>query len=223
MSDYVNLVIMVEGKTELTFVKDLLFPYLFQKNIFTQPIIIGKPGHKGGNVSFERCFSDISIQIKQRSDTYVSTFIDYYGLRDWPGLSSAKQKVMPEQIAETLNVATADVVAEQLGDYDTRRRFVPFVAIHEFESLLFSSPVELAKAIGVNETEVNSIIEECGEPEKINNSFDTAPSKRLEKLCSGYKKTVTGITAAKAIGIDKMRQQCPVFNAWVEKLEKLKR
>ena len=35
-------------------------------------------------------------------------------------------------------------------------------------------------------------------------------------------KTVTGIAVAKAIGVEKMREKCPVFNHWLTSLENLR-
>lgn len=221
MSSCIHLMILVEGRTESRFVTEIFADYLAAKGIFAHPTLLSKPGQKGGDVKFSRAIRDIGNHLKERADSYVSTFIDYYGLKEWPCLEDTRRLTIPREIAAVLNTAAADAIAECFEAYQSRRRFIPFVAVHEFESLLFSGPAELARTIGVDEADVNSIIAECGEPEKINNSRETAPSKRLEKLCASYKKTVNGITAAKEIGIDKMREHCPVFNSWVSKLESL--
>jgi len=77
-------------------------------------------------------------------------------------------------------------------------------------------------ALNINQAEIESILRKCGEPEAINDSVETAPSKRLCKLsCNKYKKTTTGIAMAKRIGIRQMRECCPLFNAWVGKIENL--
>ena len=73
----------------------------------------------------------------------------------------------------------------------------------------------------VNQSAVGAIIEECGEPKKINDHSTTAPSKRLAKLSKRFKKATTGIAIASAIGIPKMRGACPIFNAWICQLESL--
>ena len=54
MSSYVEVVVIVEGLTEKIFINDVLPPYLAVKNIFMTPIIISKPGQKGGDVRFAR-------------------------------------------------------------------------------------------------------------------------------------------------------------------------
>ena len=61
-----------------------------------------------------------------------------------------------------------------------------------------------------------------GEPEQINDNPQTAPSKRLEKLSDRFKKTTTGIVIAEAIGLEKIRQKCSVFNRWLTKIEDLR-
>lgn len=97
------------------------------------------------------------------------------------------------------------------------------MAIHEFESLLFSDENILANELGIDVEKISEIINACGEPEKINNSRETAPSKRLNKLkvTGNFKKTTEGINIAEKIGIDKMREKCPVFHAWLVALEGL--
>lgn len=65
-------------------------------------------------------------------------------------------------------------------------------------------------------------LDECGEPEAINNSPQTAPSKRLDNWCDGkFKKTTTGIAIAEEIGISTLREKYRVFNAWLNQLEAL--
>jgi len=100
-------------------------------------------------------------------------------------------------------------------------RFIPYVSMHEIEALYFSDPPCLAKKLGVEQWHIDSILEECGEPENINDQFTTAPSKRLVKLSNRFKKTTTGIAIAEAIGIPKMRESCPLFNTWVASLVNL--
>jgi len=75
--------------------------------------------------------------------------------------------------------------------------------------------------LNVEKDVVGTIINQFGDPEKINNSWETAPSKRLEKLYSRNKKITTGIKAAKDIGISKMRKECKVFDSWLKQLESL--
>ena len=74
-----------------------------------------------------------------------------------------------------------------------------------------------------NGKDVAMAISECGEPEAVNNSRQTAPSKRLDAWSARKKfpKTTTGITVAKEIGITKMREKCPQFNIWIAQFESI--
>ena len=67
---------------------------------------------------------------------------------------------------------------------------------------------------------MDKVLAECGSPEQINNSPETAPSKRLEKWNGQYGKTTDGIAIAAAIGIVRMREKCPLFDAWLCALER---
>ena len=222
MNSHVAVTVIVEGQTELIFVKDVLAPYLGAKNLFMTPIVLSKPGQKGGDVRFVRAKRDIAAHLKQRKDTYVSLLVDYYGMGpDWPGLEAARQGARPKDISAAICQETQAAIDKELAEYRSNARFVPYISVHEFEALLFSDAAILATALEVDQNRVKAVIEKCGEPEAIDNSPQTAPSKRIEQLRSRFKKTTDGIAIAKRIGIDKMRSQCPLFDEWVSRLESL--
>jgi len=57
-------------------------------------------------------------------------------------------------------------------------------------------------------------------PEEINDSQQTAPSKRILSIFEGaYSKTEHGPIIAGVIGIDAIRAKCPAFHEWVGKLQ----
>ncbi len=147
--------------------------------------------------------------------------MDYYGTKEWPGLDRVPPQATPSQIARTVNDATKEEVISLFSDQQAERRFIPYMAIHEFESLLFSNSSVIAEELDISVDDVNSVLTECGEPEAINNSLHTAPSKRLDSWSrnGAFPKITTGITIAKAIGITTIREQCPLFNKWIEKFE----
>ena len=76
MSNIIEIVAIVEGPTEQVFIRDILAPYLWSGGIFISPIIVTKPGQKGGDVKFSRVKNDIEKHLKQRQDTYLTLFID---------------------------------------------------------------------------------------------------------------------------------------------------
>ncbi len=221
MNNHINVVAIVEGKTEQIFVQSLLAPYLAQKNIFMTATQVTKPGQKGGDVRFSRVKKDLGIHLKQRPDTYVTTFVDYYGTKEWPGIDSVAPNLKPDQIAEYVNEATQEQVNTLFAEQQAERRFIPYMAIHEFEALLFSDSELLAAELDVDEAEISAVLAQYNEPEAINNSAQTAPSKRLDGWSKTQKfpKTSLGIAIARRIGITQMREKCPVFNGWIGSFE----
>lgn len=222
MSSCTEVVVLVEGKTEQRFVSELLAPYMADRGVYLTPIILDKPGEKGGDVKFSRAGKDIGRFLKQRGDTLITLFIDYYGIRaDWPGYAESKRQTDHAAKAAIMNQATAEQIQLLFPEQNRERRFIPYVSMYETEGLYFSDPACLAGFLGVDQRRVDAILTECGEPEKINDHSTTAPSKRLAALSPRFKKTTTGISIAREIGIPKMRAACPLFDAWLAKLESL--
>lgn len=222
MSNFMEVIVIAEGYTEKRFMDEILSPYMAGKNIFMQTPLVGKPGKKGGDVRFSRVARDIEMHLKQRKNTFVSTFVDYYGIKkDWPGLDDARKCNSPKAIADAMNLATRKKVVSAFADQGADDRFIPFIAVHEFEALLFSDSEILASQLNVDISMIEKILNDCGEPERINNSPDSTPSRRLKRLYAPYKKKTTGITIANLIGIEKIRRNCPLFDEWLSALEKL--
>lgn len=223
MSSFINVIAIVEGRTEQIFIEELLAPYLAVKNIYINATQASKPGQKGGDVCFERVQKDIGLHLKQRSDTYITTLLDYYGTKSWPGLNKVPSRSNPQEISQIITIATIEKVNTLYEKYRSSVRFIPYIAIHEFEALLFSDKTILAKALSVNETKISAILQECGQPEAINNSPNTAPSKRLASLTERgiFAKTTLGIKIARDTGIPCIRKKCPLFDTWLHQLESL--
>ncbi len=134
----------------------------------------------------------------------MTIFVDYYGIKhDWPGLDSVREGATPKQIARTINHATKAMAVELFAKENAENRFIPFIAVHEFEALLFSDPAFLSSHLEVRLSDINAVLAQCGTPEAINNNPDTAPPKRLDRWSKNGKfpKTTTGIAIAKGIGI----------------------
>lgn len=223
MNDVIEVVVLVEGRTELIFVQQLLAPWLAQYQIYATAILVSKPGQKGGDVQFARVQQDIGAHLKQRSHTYITLMVDYYGLKaEWPGREKASASSTPTQKAHTLYQATTQKVAELFGQYRATERFIPYLAMHEFEALLFSDIEVLATQLNLSSVQtLKQQIKGVQSPEEINDSPHTAPSKRLTSLAPQFRKTTTGINIARAIGLPKIRQSCPLFNDWLTRLERL--
>ena len=108
--------------------------------------------------------------------------------------------------------------------YHPAKWFIPYIQMYEFEGLLFSAPSALAAALGNSnsEQEFQRIRSDFLTPEWINDDVNTAPSKRIGKLFSAYDKPKHPILAAIEIGLDVIRQECSLFNAWIRQLEDLR-
>ncbi|MCG8616795.1 MAG: DUF4276 family protein, partial [Desulfobacterales bacterium] len=158
-------------------------------------------------------------------DNYVTTFIDFYGTKEWPGIDLVSPQAPPSQIAKSINEATKKQVVSLFSEQQAERRFVPFVAVHEFEALLFSDAGILASKLGIDESKVTTVISDCGSPEAINNDPMTAPSKRLDawSVNGKFLKTTMGVTIAREIGIEKIRNECPLFDEWLKTFEEIQR
>ena len=69
--------------------------------------------------------------------------------------------------------------------------------------------------------ELKAIRDEFGTPEKIDDDPQTAPSKRIERFFPVYQKPLHGTIAAKRIGVEVIRRECPHFNKWLSAPESL--
>ncbi|MGZ8236493.1 MAG: DUF4276 family protein [Methylobacter sp.] len=86
------------------------------------------------------------------------------------------------------------VLRAELGE-EYLYRFIPYVQMYEFEGLFFSDTQALAKIIA-QETladSFRSIRNQFDTPEEINDSPETAPSKRILKLFPEYNKPLDGL------------------------------
>lgn len=153
--------------------------------------------------------------------------VDFYAMPQsgdgaWPGRADAG-RLSPDPAIRGAAVQAAihrDVCLE-LGSRFDPRRFVPYVSMHEFEALLFSDCEKLAVGLGHPgiQRDLLEIVEDCGSPERINDSQETAPSKRLKCLIPDYDKVWSGIRIAESIGIEALRSECPHFGKWISDLE----
>jgi len=220
-----RVIAVVEGQTEQGFVRDVLAPFLSQKSVYMTAQLVGKPGRKGGDCRYERAKRDVLALLKQEADTVVTTMFDFYALPDsWPGRAEART-VPLSQKASIVEDAVKEDVSSELGASFDKSRFRPYVQMHEFEALLFSQPATVCAVLRSPESEkgLQSIRASFGNPEEINDNFETAPSKRLLKVFADYRKRLHGLIAAKRIEIAAMRTECPHFARWVETLESLAR
>ncbi len=218
-----RLNIVCEGPTESRIVTSIIAPYLATFNVGVSAPMIGTSGKKGGDVTLNRLLGNVRDCLLQDRDSYCTTFVDFYGIDgDFPGKREAGRKLNLPDKQRVVCQAFADRLAQTL-DEGPRRRFIPYVQMHEFEGLLFTNPSQLAIALRRPDLtqKLWAIRNEFPTPEHINDSSVTAPSKRLQSLVPRYRKAREGERAARAITLGRIRQECPLFDAWLSKLERL--
>jgi len=221
----IRIYVIAEGQTEETFVSAVLAPHLYNMEIYPTPILIGKPGHKGGILSYQRAKNDILMMLKQDQDAYCTTMFDYFRLpQNFPGMPVQIQTPV-ERKAKIVEEATYNDIHESLGENLRPDRFIPYIQMHEFEAILFSDPGAFSRGI----FEPN-LAEEFGEirrqfntPEEINENPTGAPSKRIIAIFPAYEKVIHGSLAAIEIGLETIRRECLNFNNWLTKIENLTR
>jgi hypothetical protein len=59
-------------------------------------------------------------------------------------------------------------------------------------------------------------------PEHIDDGVETAPAARISGVLPEFVKASSGPIIAREIGLNRIRQQCAHFNAWLEALLKLR-
>jgi hypothetical protein len=223
-----RILVHVEGQTEETFVNDVLCEHLVRAGYSgVGARLVGNPRlrrRRGGVRSWQAVRGDILRHLKQDAGAIATTMVDYYGLpHDWPGRAEAPKIASTSGKAEHVESALLADISQDMGQQFDPRRFVPLVMMHEFEALLFSNPERFAQEIGRTDLaeEFGNIRHAFESPEDINDSVETAPSKRVERLFPGYEKPLFGVLAAMEIGLRAMREECPHFNDWLSRLESL--
>jgi hypothetical protein len=224
-----RLLIHVEGETEESFVNELLADRLLASGFaMVSARLVGNARlreKRGGIRAWGTVRKDILNHLREDPGCLTTTMVDYYGLprtgdRAWPGRAEAGQLAFAQKAACVETALFADV-AQALGGEFEARRFIPFVVMHEFEGLLFSNCQAFADGIGRPQLAqpLKEIRQQFSNPEEINDSPVTAPSKRVESLVAGYEKPLLGSLAALEIGLDTIRAECPHFRDWLTRLE----
>lgn len=213
-----RIIIVVEGQTEQEFVKQCIAPYLHDKYgiVSVAARLIGKPGHKGGDIRYERLKKDVTILLNE-PNVLVSTFIDFFKLgNDFPNSSDCRKGSDTDGQIDCLEQALASEVGATT--------FIPYVQKHEFEALLFSSNTGFSKYLGVASCrELETVSRQFLNPEDINSN--RPPSYRLIDIIDRYepfkyRKVIYGNIFALEIGIEAMLVRCQRFANWLDRLGK---
>jgi hypothetical protein len=211
----IRLHFVVEGQTEASFVRDLLGPHLWTRNIVSTSRSIDGLPRRG----YQKLKRDLTRWMKedQNSDARFTTMVDLYALpADFPNPGDARANRDAVTRVRALEAAFAD----DIGD----RRFVPYIQLHEFEALLFSDPDCFAIRFSERANRISALNEIRGRhasPEHIDDGAHTAPSKQILAVFPDYDKRAVGPLVAVEIGIEKIRAECRHFHEWLSILERL--
>lgn len=212
--------VLVEGQTEERFVNECLGPHFATRGLFLIATIVktkrmvGAAHFAGGVTSYGQVHRDLGLLLRDSNASVITTLLDYYALpSDFPGMRD-RPDGSPERRVAHVETAWEAVV----GD----RRFVPHLALHEFEAWVYADPTRLAPwMFDDDETvipRIAAIAAAHATPEDIDEGPTSAPSKRLLGVFA-YQKVLHGPLAVSAIGIDRIRATCPHFFAWLRRLE----
>ncbi len=208
----IRLAVSVEGQTEEEFVKRFLDPHLRQFGVEATPTLLGHARNQragGGDVTVPGIVSEL-VRLSHSSGA-ITTLVDFYGFR-------GKGELSADDLEQAIRAGVEEAAGEQ------RDRLVPYVQRHEFEGLLFSDVSAFEVLPDIPRQAVRSlgaIRSAFATPEDINDSAQTAPSKRIVRAVPRFQKRVHGPLIAEEAGMERIRAECPRFNAWLKCLETL--
>jgi hypothetical protein len=227
---------IVEGQTENAVLSRLLGAHLGAIGIDLHCPIV-KLGNGRGGVKWLKCeelCDQIQRHLKDRRQPYVSTFFDYYGLprgqkAGWAFVDTAKAEVAIRGLTTTVESIENELHRLVVTDMDLpnlHTRFIPYIQLHELEALFFAEPEKMSKVFDSTPAiKFAKAVVDCGGCEAINDSPQTAPSKRIQQAFPGYIKGRSdfahGPRLADKLDLRVVRAACPRFSHLVSRLEAL--
>lgn len=218
-----RVLLLVEGQTEERFAKSVLIPHFEPMGIYVSPTVIETKrifsggSFRGGVCSFRQFRSHLVRLLgsaRNPAEALVTTMLDYYALpSDFPGLD--------QRPAGGADARVQWVERAIHGHFGAPANFLPYLSVHEFEALLFAAADAVPAVMGHPEMSplMRAVVEQCGDPEKINERPDCSPSCRLRQMFAGYNKALHGVLASQRIPLDMTRRACPHFHWWISEIE----
>ncbi|MDX6284036.1 MAG: hypothetical protein QOH03_5107 [Kribbellaceae bacterium] len=220
MTDFRQIAILVEGQTESAFVTEILAPYLQSFGAYVTPVIVKTARladgttYKGGGMVWKHYQEDLLRLLGASHYRCVSILVDFYAYpRNAPGVDCCSRPHQPRRCTEVREQAMAEVIGNS--------RFVPHVVLHEFETWVIAAAVGARSLLGdvsvakALRAEADSV---GGDVELLNDSRETAPSKRVLRRWADYDKVIDGIEVIREAGLEAVMDRCPGLNAWVKEL-----
>jgi Domain of unknown function (DUF4276) len=216
-----RVLILVEGQTEEAFVGRCLSAHLEPFGVYVRTVVLttkqvaAGPNRKGGLSNWTKIERELRELLRDSSAVAVTTMFDYYALpRDVPG------RLNP---GGTTGAEKGRRVQARIDESIGNTKFRSYLSVHEFEALLYSDPDLCGQHLGSMSAAaaMTRAISSGDGPEDVNDSPDTAPSKRILTAFPAYQKIVHGVAIVERIGLPAVRSKCPHFDAWVQWLESL--
>jgi hypothetical protein len=211
-----RVLILTEGQTEEGFIKRVIQPYLWQKDISLEPKIvttkrvIGGADRKGGGDA-SKILADIRRLLGDSNAVAVTTFFDFYGF-------PASLPNTPANAYRDIDLLTQAVEQEV-----SNIRFKAYLQRHEFEAFLFVDPQTTAE-VAMQPSQAKELLRQrnlFSNVEDINLDPTLAPSKRITSALGRYSKPLTGSLVTQRVGVDRLRAECPRFAIWLSWLASL--
>lgn len=222
------LYIVVEGYGEQDFLTQTVAAHLGTKSVEAHVVLVGKPGHKGGVRPWPQVCSQVCSFLKmhrQDRPVYVSLMFDYYRLESqWPGFQQAQaQPGGPAGKAQCIQTALYTCVCQALNNSFNPLQFIPYIQMHELEALIFAEPAKLSVDFPDKVLEIERLSRSVAgmNPETINSGPTTHPAARIINEIPEYegRKRSAAANVLAAVGLETLRQRCPLFGTWLSALE----
>jgi hypothetical protein len=210
---------LVEGQTEEQFVERVLQPFLNPEaradGFWLQPIVVTTSRTPAGFTSrggggWKNYDRGLRVLLGQPHWFKVGLLLDYYAYpRDAPGAVATGSGRVRHQLL-------LDAMAEEYKD----PRFVPGIALHEFETLVIAAAIAGPEFLGGRKAaaDLQALAAGFDDVELIDDGPQTAPSKRVVAAWPGYSKTIDGIDAVLDAGFDRVLDHCPSLRQWLDRL-----
>lgn len=223
----VYLHVLCEGQTELRFASKVLSGYLALKGIIVLPQLLitsRRRNARGGMLNYQQAKRDLSFMMRGVVDNedeshYFTTMFDLYALPDdFPGF---------EKAAKVKDYKQVEMLEDTFGKDVNYYKFIPYIQLHEFEALVLCGIDGLAESYPNAKKQLDQLKKAVntqyqGNMEMVDNSPETAPSKRIAKALNGfyhYDKPKSGTEITEKVGIDTLREKCSHFDQWLKKIE----
>lgn len=218
--------VLAEGQSEMKFATKVLNDFFMgNPSISSRCVMTGRDSrtnyeYRGGLVSYDKAKNDILKWLKEDKKAYVTTMFDFFNLPEkFPRYKDAMS-------LNNHNDSVALLEESMLKDIppDLSRRFIPYIQLHEFEALLFTD-IRVLKNDYMDKRDaaaIDALYEDTKSmmPEDINHGATTAPSKRLMNAID-YRKGDFPVSWLNIITVPKIKERCPHFAAWIDKLSNL--